>query len=72
MIFADYECPNCDFIMGTEIPEQGDYFDTLVICQGCGELHFRLVSFRGDVTAKMIIDGTPQVSDCKVKNVREV
>ena len=72
MIVCDYECPNCDHDISTEIPDPGDYFDELVICPGCGELHFRLVSARGDVTTKMVIAGVPNVNDRTIKNIRKV
>ena len=45
-----YNCPECDFVITTVVPEDVEQFDTMATCPACHELHFKIVKQDGSVT----------------------
>lgn len=49
-----YECPVCDYRIGTLIPPIGEIFTSLVICPQCTAQHFKEVDHGGNVQTELI------------------
>lgn len=48
---TSFDCPSCNKEIKTLVPDFNDY-DTMSVCPFCGELFFKIVNTKGEVTIK--------------------
>lgn len=40
---TEYPCPDCNEMLKTRVPNQGEVYDSYVVCPYCRQLHFKEV-----------------------------